>query len=157
MAHNQQLAKRFEEVLLNGTFIANTNYKDQLTNLNWEIVTAKIGDLNSIANLAQHIHYYINGLNNVFKGGSLNIKDKFSFDFPPIDSQIQWEKFLSKFWADAEEFIFLVKALDPEKFAQSFTDEKYGTYFRNIDGMIEHSYYHLGQIVIIKKLLLADR
>jgi len=60
MAHNQQLAKRFEEVLLTGTFIANTNYKDQLTNLIWEIVTAKIGDLNSIANLAQHIHIRTN-------------------------------------------------------------------------------------------------
>lgn len=60
MAHNQQLAKRFEEVLLTGTFIANTNYKDQLTNLIWEIVTAKIGDLNSIVNLAQHIHIRTN-------------------------------------------------------------------------------------------------
>jgi len=34
-----------------------------------------------------------------------------------------------------------------------FTDEKYGTYQRNLIGILEHSYYHLGQIVLIKKLL----
>jgi len=32
-------------------------------------------------------------------------------------------------------------------------EEKYGNYQRNIDGMIEHSYYHLAQIVVIKKIL----
>ncbi|MGJ8593340.1 MAG: hypothetical protein ACSHXF_12375 [Aquaticitalea sp.] len=37
-----------------------------------------------------------------------------------------------------------------------FVDAKYGTYLRNIDGMIEHSYYHLGQIVLIKKLLQLE-
>ena len=35
-----------------------------------------------------------------------------------------------------------------------FVDEKYGTYSRNINGILEHSYYHLGQIVLIKKLVL---
>lgn len=28
-----------------------------------------------------------------------------------------------------------------------------GTFLRNMDAMIEHAYYHLGQIVLIKKLL----
>ena len=34
-----------------------------------------------------------------------------------------------------------------------FTDEKYGKYRRNLEGMIEHSYYHLGQVTIIKKMI----
>jgi uncharacterized damage-inducible protein DinB len=155
MEHNQQLADRFEEVLLSGTWIANTNYRDQLINLSWETATAKVNSLNSIAVLAQHIHYYVRGINNVFTGGTLDIKDKFSFDFPAIKSQDEWEAFLSKFWTDAAEFISLVKQLPPEKFDHFFTDEKYGTYLRNIDGMIEHSYYHLGQIVLLKKILSA--
>jgi hypothetical protein len=155
MEQNQQLADRFEEVLLSGTWIANTNYKDQLINLNWETATAKVDSLNTIAVLAQHIHYYISGINIVFKGGTLDIKDKFSFDFPAIDSQDKWEDFLSRFWIDAAEFISLVKQLPLEKLDHFFTDEKYGTYLRNIDGMIEHSYYHLGQIVLLKKILSA--
>ena len=42
-----------------------------------------------------------------------------------------------------------------ERLDENFVDEKYGNYTRNIDGMIEHSYYHLGQISLIKKIINA--
>lgn len=153
MKSTAKIANRFKEVILDGTWVANTNYKDQLDNLDWKIAVTPIQNLNSIAVLAQHIHYYINGINQVFKGGPLDIKDQFSFDFSPIQSQLEWETFLNKFWMDAETFISLIKQLPDEKLDEGFVDEKYGTYRRNIDCMIEHSYYHLGQIVLIKKLL----
>ena len=156
MQNTHQIAGRFREVLLNGTWIADTNYKDQLSSLSLEIATTKIKSLNTISVLAQHIHYYISGINNVFRGGTLDIKDKFSFDFPTITSQIEWETFLSKFWNDAEEFCSLVEQIPLERLDEFFTDEKYGSYHRNIDAMIEHSYYHLGQIVLIKKLIAED-
>ena len=38
-----------------------------------------------------------------------------------------------------------------EELNQVFVDEKYGTFHRNINALIEHGYYHLGQIVLIKK------
>ena len=41
-----------------------------------------------------------------------------------------------------------------KKLEEIFTDKKYGTYQRNLDAMIEHSNYHLGQISLIKKMLL---
>ena len=142
-----------EKLSLNGTWVANTNYKDQLENLDWKIAVTPIQNLNTIAILAQHIHYYIDGINTVFKGGTLDIKDKFSFDFPPISSPEDWGFFLEKFWSSSEEFASFVEQMSDEKLDQFFADEKYGTYRRNIDAMIEHSYYHLGQIVLIKKLL----
>ncbi len=40
-----------------------------------------------------------------------------------------------------------------EKLFENFVDEKYGNYYRNIDGIIDHSYYHFGQISLIKKLI----
>lgn len=150
-----QLAHRFREVILNGTWIANTNFKHQLADLNWKVATAKTGSLNSIAVLAQHIHYYIGGIKKVLQGGPLDISDKFSFDFPPIESQEQWNAFLEKFWTDSEEFALLTEQLPDDKLTEAFVDEKYGSYRRNIDGMIEHSYYHLGQVVLLKKILTA--
>jgi uncharacterized damage-inducible protein DinB len=154
MKSTHEIASRFKEVILNGTWVANTNYKHQLTGLNWEIATAQFSSLNTIAVLAQHIHYYINGIKNVFEGGSLDIKDKYSFDFLPIQSQSDWEHFLTRFWNDAEDFASLVEQMPEEKLNEVFVDEKYGTYQRNIEGMIEHSYYHLGQIVLLKKILV---
>ncbi|WP_111307705.1 DUF1572 domain-containing protein [Confluentibacter sediminis] len=156
MEKSHGLANRFREVILNGTWIANTNYKDQLTNTRLDIANKKLGALNAISVLAQHIHYYINGIKNVFKGGNLDIKDSFSFDFPPIASQSDWELFLEKLWADTDEFANLVEQMSEEKLNENFVDEKYGTYHRNIEGMTEHCYYHLGQIVLIKKLLQSS-
>jgi hypothetical protein len=151
-----QIAKRVREVFLNGTWVANTNYKRELTQLNAKIAITKIDSLNTISVLAQHIHYYLQGVKNVFKGGVLEIKDKYSFDFAAIESQSQWEKFLTKFWSDAEEFASLIEQMPEEKLKEVFVDEKYGTNQRNIDGMIEHAYYHLGQIVLIKKILAIE-
>ncbi len=153
MKSTSEIASRFREIILNGTWVANTNYKLQLENLDWETAIKPIENLNTIAVLAQHIDYYISGLNQVFKGGTLDIKDKFSFDFPPFQSQEEWENFLDKFWNDSEEFASLIEQMPEEKLNEPFVDEKHGTYRRNIDCMIEHSYYHLGQIVLIKKLL----
>ncbi len=153
MKKTVEIANRFREVIMDGTWIANTNFKHQLTGLDWKTATTQVGQLNTIALLAQHIHYYIKGINQVFRGGSLDISDQYSFDFPPITSQHQWEAFLLQFWEDAETFASCIESMPEEKLEEGFVDEKYGTYRRNIDGMIEHSYYHLGQISLVKKLL----
>lgn len=148
-----EIANRFKEVILNGTWVANTNFKALLENTDWQMVTAKLDTLNTIADLAQHIHYYIKGLNQVFRGGTLDIKDHYSFDFPAITSQKDWDAFLVQFWNDAEEFATLVEQMPEAQLKGAFVEEKYGTYERNIEAMIEHSYYHLGQITLIKKRL----
>lgn len=151
------LADRFREVILNGTWIANTNYKNELEGLSWEIAGIKHGSLNSIYLLSRHIHYYIDGINNVFRGGSLEIRDMYSFDFPELRSQAEWVSFLTVFWADADEFSQHIEAMQIEKLQGVFGNPKYGIVHRNVDGMIEHAYYHLGQIVLLKKLLLNSK
>ena len=153
MKETTAIANRFMEILLNGTWVANTNYKHELTSLDYQTAVATFDSLNSIATLAQHIDYYINGMLHVFKGGTLDIKDKYSFDFPLMESQKQWDDFLTRFWNNSEEFANLIEQMPDQKLKDVFTDEKYGTYQRNIDAMIEHSYYHLGQIVLLKKIL----
>jgi hypothetical protein len=150
-----QIAKRFREVILNGVWIANTNFKAQLSDLTWEQATTKVDSLNTIALLTFHVHYYIAGLIQVFEGGPLDIKDKYSFDTPPIQSHADWETLVNQLWHDAEKFADLVEKMPEKQLQEAFFDAQYGDYLRNIDGMIEHSYYHLGQIVLIKKMILA--
>ena len=153
MENSSQLANRFREVLLSGKWIANTNYKDQLSNVTWDQATTKIGSLNTIAALTFHINYYIAGVLNVFKGGTLEIKDKYSFDLPEITSQEEWEAMLNDLFTNSEQFANYVELMPGGKLEEPFVDEQYGNYRRNIEGMIEHCYYHLGQISLIKKLI----
>jgi len=139
---------------LNGRWIANTNYKAQIESLTWQQATQQVENLNTIAALTFHIDYYLGGILTVFDGGGLEIRDKYSFDLPPIKSEADWRKLVERFLTNAEKFAKQVEQMTDEKLEETFVDEKYGTYLRNIEGVIEHAYCHLGQISLIKKMIL---
>lgn len=157
MARNLTIASRLREVFLNGHWIANTNYQEQILNVNWQQATQKVGHLNTIAALTYHINYYLEGLLNAFETGKLEISDKFSFDLPPINAESDWNKMVTDFLSNSEKFADSVEQMDDSIFDQPFIDEKYGTFLRNIEGVIEHSYYHLGQISLIRKMILQKQ
>lgn len=154
MTKAQSLAVRLREVLLNGKWIANTNFKDQILSINWEQATQKVGSLNTIALLTFHINYYLQGILQVFNGGDLVIRDKYSFDLPEIKSESDWDQLVEAFLSNAEMFASRVEQMDDSILGQAFVDEKYGDYSRNIEGVIEHCYYHLGQVSLIRKMIL---
>lgn len=153
MTKTQFLASRLREVLINGKWIANTNFKDQILSINWEQATKKVDNLNTIALLTFHINYYLQGLLNVFNGGKLEIRDKYSFDLPEIMSERDWNTLVNDFLNNSEMFAKQVEQMDESLLDQPFVDEKYGSYLRNIEGVIEHSYYHLGQVSLIRKMI----
>ncbi|WP_240458437.1 DinB family protein [Sphingobacterium luzhongxinii] len=153
MTRNLFMANRLREVLLNGHWIANTNYREQIEGLNWQQAIRKIGDLNTIAALTYHVNYYLEGLLTALESGKLEISDKYSFDLPPITSEMDWNKLVAKFLDNAENFANNIELLEDGVFDKPFIDAKYGTLWHNIEGVIEHSYYHLGQISLIRKIL----
>lgn len=157
MNRSSDLANRLKEVLLDGRWIAYTNFKEQIESVTWEQATQKVGSLNTIAALTYHVNYYLAGILNVLKGGVLEIKDKYSFDLPPIVSETDWKVLVATFLKNAEEFIEEVALLSDSQLDVTFVDEKYGTYLRNLEGVIEHSYYHLGQVTLIRKLVLENQ
>ena len=148
-----QIAKHFRDVHFGGNWTS-VNLKETLTDVTWQEATTKVYSLNTIATLVYHMSYYVSAVTKVLQGEPLNAHDKYSFDHPPIRSQQDWEKLLNKIWTDAENFANLIEKLPESKLGETFSDEKYGNYYRNIHGIIEHMHYHLGQIVLIKKILL---
>lgn len=153
MTLSRQLAIRLKEILLDGKWVTGTNIKSQIIDIDWKTATYKFDSLNSIADLIFHIDYYIAGVLNVFEGGKLEIKDKYSFDYPPIKSHQDWKDLIDKFCSDSERFIMIVENMTEKELQKPFVEDKYGNYFRNIDVIIEHSYYHFGQIILINKLI----
>ena len=153
MPRNITIATRVREVLLNGHWIANTNYKEQILSIDWQQAIQKVDSLNTIAALTYHINYYLAGILNAFENGKLEIRDKFSFDISQINSEADWNKLVTDFLDNSEKFVNKIEKMNDRIFDQPFIDEKYGNYLRNIEGVIEHSYYHLGQISLIKKMI----
>jgi hypothetical protein len=152
---SQELAKHFREVFSGGNW-TDVNLKKSLEGVSWQQATTKVYSLNTIAALVYHINYYVAAVLPVLQGGSLNASDKYSFDLPPIQSEKDWEVLLNKFWHDAENFAKHVEQFPEEKLWDDFSEGKYGNYLRNIQGLIEHTHYHLGQIVLIKKMLTDE-
>ncbi|MCC6818480.1 MAG: DUF1572 family protein [Bacteroidia bacterium] len=157
MTRNLSISSRLREVFLNGKWIANTNYKEQLQSVDYLQANQKISNLNTIAILAYHINYYLRGLISAFENGKLEISDQYSFDLPPINTEVEWKNLVNDFLINAELFAVKIEQMEDSQFDQAFIDEKYGTFLRNIEGVIEHSYYHLGQIVLIKKMITHNQ
>lgn len=149
------IAKQFREVYFGDNWTA-SNLKDQLADVTWQQATAQVHALNTIATLVYHIHYYINGSLEVLDGGPLTIRDIDSFDHPPIQSQEDWNAFIAGNYLEAERFAASIENLSTAKLLEVFVDPKWGNYYRNLHGIIEHTHYHLGQIVLIKKILTKN-
>ena len=154
MELNQQLANRVREVYLHGEWVARINCKALLTQVDWKEATTKINDLNTIAQLTFHMNYYLEGLNHFFEKGTLEIRDKYSFDLNPIESEDDWIELRESLFFNAELFANRVEGMSMDQLNTIFFKEEYGSHYRNIEGLIEHGYYHLGQLVLLKKMIL---
>lgn len=148
----KQIAKHLRDVHFGGNWTT-SNLKDNLADVSWQEATAKLHSFNTIAVLVYHMNYYVSAILKVLQGKALDANDKFSFDLPPVQSQQDWDALLSRVWSEAESCAALIEELPDSVLDQDFTDKKYGNYFRNFHGMIEHTHYHLGQIAILKKLI----
>jgi uncharacterized damage-inducible protein DinB len=155
MGITKYIAKHLREIYFGGNWTT-SNLKDTISDITWQQATQKVYDFNTIATLTFHTTYYIAALLKVLQGGPLDAKDALSFVHPEINTQQDWEQLLNKAWIDAEAAAMLIENMPDIKLHENFTDEKYGNYYRNIHGMIEHMHYHLGQIVLIKKIILQN-
>ena len=152
MPSSAQIARQFRQVIFGGNWTA-VDFKATLADVTWEEALARRGELNTIAILVGHCHYYVRNVTKVLEGGPLEGKDALSFTHPPIQNTADWQAMLAAFYEESERFAQLVEAIPDTRWTEIFEQEKYGDYYRNIGGIIEHHHYHLGQIVWLKKWL----
>jgi hypothetical protein len=149
---SKQIASHFKQVFFGGNWTS-VDFTAELKDVDWVMATTKVKDLNTVARLVFHVDYYIDVTIKVLEGGPLDAHDKFSFDCPEIKNEEDWETLRNKLFRNATTYAGLVEQLPDSKLEEFFCLEKYGNYYRNIHGLIEHCHYHLGQIVLIKNLV----
>lgn len=152
MTVTAHIAKHIREVHfgVNWTW---SNLKDNLKDVTWQQAVTKVHDLNTIALLVYHIHYYVETIIKVLEGKPLEAHDQYSFNCPPVTSAEDWEQLVHRTLEDGSRLAELVAQLPDAVLSETFVAEKYGSYYRNLHGVIEHTHYHLGQIALIKKLI----
>ncbi len=156
MTLTQQIAKHLKEVYFGDNW-TEVNLKSTLTDINWQQAITKVHNFNSIAALVYHINFYVDPVLKRIQGAPINTSDKFSFDHPPINSADDWQKLVNKVMIEAEAFAIEIEKIDETKLFEPLIDSKFGSYYRNLQGIIEHTYYHLGQISLLKKILTESK
>jgi hypothetical protein len=148
---NNAIALQFRSVFFGGNWTS-VNMKDTLQDVGWQQATRKQEGMNSIALLVFHTGYYVREVLKVLRGQPLKAHDKYSFDLPPVNSEKEWNELVAETLENALQFADAIEALTEEQLGADFSDPKYGSYYRNLHGIIEHTHYHLGQIALLKKL-----
>lgn len=146
------IANRISEVFLSGRWIANTNYKEQIECINWQQATQKYHQLNSIADLIYHVNYFLDELLRSMETGKVTGTLKHSFTIPPINAEEDWRQISGNLLTNAEKLMNIMLQMDVEVLDKPFINARLGTLMQHIDAVIEHSYYHLGQITLIRKM-----
>lgn len=153
---SSNIARHFQEVYFGGNWTS-SSLKETLADVSWQEATTSIESCNTIATLVFHIHYFVSVTSKVLQGHPLDGNDKLSFDHPPIKSEEDWKKFTEQCFREGEAFSQLITQLPETNIWENLADEKYGTYYRNLQGIIEHTHYHLGQIALLKNILRQRR
>jgi hypothetical protein len=151
MIIQKQIARHIREIHFgkNWTWV---NLLDTLKDVTYIEATQKIEDFNTIASLVFHMNFYLKIVKERINGRIIKFKHEESFIHPPIKNESDWLSLLKTTYEDAEAFASLVEEMEEETLWKEISKE-YGNYYRNINGVVEHNHYHLGQIIILKKLL----
>lgn len=147
------IANRISEVFLTGRWIANTNYKEQIESISWQQATQKCHQLNTISDLIYHVNYFLDELLKSMETGKAAGTLKHSFTIPPINAEEDWKHITGNLLTNAEKLMNSLLQMDVEVLDKPFINAKLGTLLQHIDAVIEHSYYHLGQITLIRKMI----
>ncbi len=149
---SSQIARHLRQVFTGGNWTS-VNLKDSLKDIRLADALAKPAGCNSIAVLVFHIHYYGAAISRVLNGQPLDAHDRFSFDLPELADETAWLLLKENTLEDALTLAGQIELLSDQQLQDVFVEEKYGTMYRNLHGLIEHTHYHLGQISLLKKMI----
>lgn len=109
---------------------------------------------NTIAALVNHICYWNNMLRERINGADPEISETNGFDVTDVTSEADWLALIAK---TRQSFMNLAGAMagfPPDRLLEK-TNHGASTFEVNFYGTIEHAYYHLGQMVMLKHLVMA--
>lgn len=152
MAITKLIARHIREIYFGDNWTC-SNLKDNLKDVTWDQAVTRVHAFNTIATLVYHTNYYTEAIIKVLDGGPLIADDEFSFNHPSITNQAEWDLLLEKVWRDADALASKVEQLPDEVLTHDFAEDRRYTYYRYLNGNIEHLHYHLGQIALIKRMV----
>jgi DinB superfamily len=149
----QALARHIREIHFGNNW-SDSAMQEVIKDVTWQqAVATPIPSVHSIAVLVFHTNFYLNYVHKSIKEGVYKFDHNDSFKAPPIESETDWQALLKKSWEDAEAFAKMVEKLPENLNLYEVVPPFQNSFYKNIQGIIEHNHYHLGQIVLLKKMV----
>ena len=129
------------------------NIKTTLEDVNHkEATTVTKASYNTIAALVHHLSFYNDVVMQRLAGINPVITEANGFDLPAIKNEHDWKKLKERNLESARKLAEAVKKFPEEKIFEP-TITGHTTHYKTLHGIAEHAHYHLGQIVLLKKLV----
>ncbi len=152
MKITELIAQHITEVYEGGNW-TEVNIKDTLADVSHKeacIVTK--ASYNTIAALVHHLSFYNDIVMQRLSGIDPVITKINGFDVPAITSEEDWAKLKERNLQSARQLVDAVRAFPKDKIFEHTATGR-STHYKTLHGITEHAHYHLGQIVLLKKLI----
>ena len=152
MKESQYIAKLFED-LYDGSPWIDVTIMGTLKNISPEKAAKKIApDRNSIWQILNHmIAWRENVLLRVQGTQIITPNNNYFIEITDI-SETEWEKTLERLDNSQQQWTNFLANLDEAQFDKIYPINKM-SYYEHIHGILQHDAYHLGQIVLLSKLV----
>jgi uncharacterized damage-inducible protein DinB len=119
-----------------------------------EALTKTKASPNTIASLVQHITFYNKIILERLHGSNPQIDEINGYNLPPLENEAAWELLKENNLQSAQELADEARLIADDTLQEPVVEDGSSRY-KSLHGVTEHGYYHLGQIVILKKLIRA--
>jgi len=129
------------------------NISNVIKGTSWQQAQQKTaGSPNTIASLLHHLYYWNGIVLQRLYGKNPFVPDANGFDVGELNNESDWNALKEKTRRSFIELSEAVNSFPEEKLTETYAEGR-SSYYKNFQGIVEHAHYHLGQMVIIKKLL----
>lgn len=108
---------------------------------------------NSIWQIVNHISFWRGVVAKRLSEKRVVVQDQNGMEPPSSVNAVAWEQTLKRFNASFELLYAAIAGFDDKDLFNTPGDN--GTYYYNITGCLQHDAFHLGQIMLLKKLALS--
>jgi uncharacterized damage-inducible protein DinB len=146
------IAQHITEVHEGGNW-TEVNIKDTLADVGYEeATTVTRASYNTVAALVHHLSFYNDVVIQRLSGNDPDISESNGFDMAEIKNENDWIQLKKRNTQSAQQLASAVREF-PEGKIFELTVTGHATHYKTLHGVIEHAHYHLGQIVLLKKLI----
>jgi hypothetical protein len=124
-----------------------------LRDVTWrEATTQTPASPNIIATLLHHLTFWNRVMARRAQGVATDVGPANGFDAPAVGKEADWQALLADSHQSAQELAAAIRSFDETKLPNTILPG-YASAYKNLQGAVEHLHYHLGQLVLLKKLV----